>query len=102
MRFDILAPDFKAYGESVINALREYASERPDYRLAEDDREGIRISTENGFFMLRLSVHDPVMPMNFESRVLGGISRDIDGIAGFLAGFEGLDTSSLKEKQKLL
>ncbi len=102
VRFDILAPDFRSYGESVINALREYASERTDYRLAEDDREGIRISTENGFFMLRLSVHDPVMPMNFESRVPGGISRDIDGIADFLASFEELDTSSLKEKQGLL
>lgn len=96
LRFNILAPDFRAYGEGVINALREYAAGRPDYRLADDDREGIRISTENGFFMMRVSVHDPVMPMNFESRVPGGIRRDIEGIADFLEGFDGLDTSALR------
>lgn len=94
-RFNITAENFREYGETVIKKLREYAEARPDYKTADDDREGVRISTENGFFLLRLSVHDPVMPINFESRVPGGIKRDIAGIADFFKGFDKLDISPI-------
>ena len=63
--------------------------------MADDNREGVRISTENGFFLLRLSVHDPVMPMNVESNVKGGIKKDIDSLKKFLSQFDKLDISSL-------
>lgn len=95
LRFNILDPDFKAYGQRVITELEEYAKTRPDYKIADDNREGIRISTENGFFLLRLSVHDPVMPMNFESNVKGGIRQDIEGIKEFFKSFDKLDSSAL-------
>ena len=96
VRFNILDPDFKTYGQRVIDELEEYAKTRPNYKIADDNREGIRISTENGFFLLRLSVHDPVMPMNFESNVKGGIKRDIEDIKKFLAKFNKLDISALE------
>ena len=95
-RFNILVPDFKEYGNMVINELKTYAQTKPEYKIADDNREGIRISTGSGFFLLRMSVHDPVMPMNFESDVPGGIKRDIEGLKGFFSRFEGLDTSSLE------
>ena len=97
LRFSILDPDFKAYGQRVITELEEYAKTRPDYKIADDNREGIRISTENGFFLLRLSVHDPVMPMNFESNVKGGIRQDIEGIKEFFKSFDKLDSSALEQ-----
>lgn len=95
VRFNILDPDFKSYGQRVINELEEYAKTRPDYKIADDNREGIRISTENGFFLLRLSVHDPVMPMNFESNVNGGINKDVNGIKEFFKRFDKLDWGAL-------
>ena len=97
VRFNILDPDFKSYGQRVITELEEYAKTRPDYKIADDNREGIRISTENGFFLLRLSVHDPVMPMNFESNVKGGIRQDIEGIKDFFKSFDKLDSSVLEQ-----
>ena len=97
VRFNILDPDFKTYGQRVITELEEYAKTRPDYKIADDNREGIRISTENGFFLLRLSVHDPVMPMNFESNVKGGIRQDIEGIKEFFKSFDKLDSSALEQ-----
>jgi len=63
--------------------------------VADDNREGIRVSTENGWFLLRLSVHDPVMPMNFESNTVGGIEKDINEIKDFFNRFSELDTSAL-------
>lgn len=73
-RFNIKAKDFCAYGEKVIADLQEFAEAHNGYVVADDNREGIRVSTPNGWFLLRLSVHDPVMPMNFESNALGGIA----------------------------
>ena len=95
VRFTINTEDFKTYGEKVITALEEFASKNPNFRVADDNREGIRVSTENGWFLLRLSVHDPVMPMNFESDEIGGIEKDIAAIKDFFGQFELLDTSSL-------
>lgn len=94
-RFNILCDNFKNYGNRVIEELTKYAETRSDWKVADDNREGVRISTENGFFLLRLSVHDPVMPMNFESNVNGGIKKDIDSLKSFFTQFDKLDISSL-------
>ncbi len=72
-RFGINTDNFKDYGEKVIAGLQEFAENKKDFKIADDNREGIRVSTANGWFLLRLSVHDPVMPMNFESNKKGGI-----------------------------
>ena len=40
-------------------------------------------------------MHDPVMPMNFESSKEGGIAEDINGIRGFFENMDGLDISAL-------
>ena len=95
VRFNIKAPDFKNYGAEVIKKLEEYAATVPQYKIADDNREGIRVSTPNGWFLLRLSVHDPVMPMNFESVTKGGIDKDIADLKNFFSQFEELDISSL-------
>ncbi len=101
LRFAIKAEDFAAYGNEVLEKLNAYAAARPDYKLADDSREGVRISTKNGFFLLRLSVHDPVMPINFESNVPGGIREDINGIRAFFKQFDLLDTSVLDDHAML-
>lgn len=95
VRFNITAKDFKAYGQRVIDELTEYAADIKEWKIADDNREGVRISTENGFFLLRLSVHDPVMPLNFESNAKGGIDKDIAAVKGFFAKYTELDISSL-------
>ena len=92
-RMNISAEDFKTYGMGVIDALTEFAESHPDFKVADDNREGVRVSTPNGWFLLRLSVHDPVMPMNFESRVKGGIDEDIALIMPLLKSFDKLDLS---------
>lgn len=94
-RFNITAADFKAYGEMVISELTDMCGKNESYKIAPDNREGIRVSTPNGWFLLRLSVHDPVMPINFESRSVGGIKRDLDELIPFLKKFDELDISSV-------
>ena len=95
IRFNILATDFKSYGLKVIEELEAYAKTVPEFKIADDNREGIRVSTENGWFLLRLSVHDPVMPMNFESNVVGGVQEDIERLRDFFSKFTELDISAM-------
>lgn len=96
VRLSIKARDFKAVGECVIAELTDYVSDKPQYTVAPDNREGIRVSTKNGWFLLRLSVHDPVMPLNFESNIKGGIKEDLTALVPFFEQFEELDISAMK------
>ncbi len=95
VRFSILCDDFKTYGENIIKKLEKFVNENSQYKLADDNREGLRVNTENGWFLLRLSVHDPVAVVNFESRSIGGIVADIERLRPFLQQFDKLDISSL-------
>ncbi len=75
IRFAISEPDFAAYGQQVLAELEAYANAQ-GWKVADDSCEGVRISFPkgegDGWLLLRLSVHDPVMPMNIESNVAGG------------------------------
>lgn len=74
-RLPIKAENFREYGEEVIENLFAYAKEK-GWNIAPDNHEGIRVSfpetSGNGWFLLRLSVHDPIMPLNIESNTIGG------------------------------
>ena len=89
-RIKILDSDFKSYGNNVISGLQEYISKNDKYTIADDNREGIRVLHGDGWFLLRMSVHDPVMPINFESDKPGGINEMIDYIKPFFSKFDKL------------
>lgn len=98
LRFKIKTDNFKDYGNRVIEQLECYA-EKEGWRIADDNREGIRIyfdsDTEKGWLLLRLSVHDPIMPLNIESDAEGGVKEIALKLKKFLNSCELLDISSL-------
>lgn len=100
LRFKINADDFKSYGNSVIAKLEEYALSSPEMRIADDNREGIRIYFDRediqGWLLLRLSVHDPIMPLNIESDVKGGVRLIAESFYKFIGSMDRLDISSLE------
>ncbi len=96
VRFKILAEDFRTYGQQVISDLEGFVNDSNEFVAADDNREGLRAFYKNGWFLLRLSVHDPVMPMNFESDDEGGIAEIIEKIKPFFKNYDLLDTSTLK------
>ena len=58
------------------------------WTLADDSREGVRVSLDkehgNGWFLLRLSVHDPIMPLNVESDDVGGADVILKQVSEFI------------------
>lgn len=97
-RFDIIYSDFKSYGQKVISLLMDFADKNPHCRIAPDNYEGVRIYCSNDqkdWFLLRLSVHDPVLSLNIESARRGGVAKIKNLIKPFFLSFSGLNISSL-------
>lgn len=101
LRFKIKDENFKAYGNSVIEELSVYAQKNSEMRIADDNREGIRIyfdcEDKKGWLLLRLSVHDPIMPLNIESDVIGGVKLIAECFYDFIKKMDRLDISPLEE-----
>ena len=71
-------------------------------RPAEDNYEGLRVCVDEGngkqgWFLLRCSLHDPVMVLNFESQVEGGVQTMADEFGTWLLdeNYEKLDASTV-------
>ena len=95
IRYKITEKDFKSCGERIIAELTDYAERQDGWNVADDNREGIRVSFDkdngDGWFLLRLSVHDPIMPLNVESDSKGGVDVILDKLYGFLKTAKGLE-----------
>lgn len=98
-RMNILENDFKVYGQSVIDSLNLYAQGQEGWSLADNNFEGVRVNLDeahgNGWFLLRLSLHDPLLPLNIESNTIGGAKIIAAELAKFLKDFTCLETASL-------
>ncbi len=98
LRFRIKTEDFREYGQQVLDGLEAYAASHEDWIIADDNREGIRVSfeEEQGWFLLRLSVHDPIMPLNLESMKEGGCKAIASGLYEYLKGCGSLDLTAIE------
>jgi phosphomannomutase len=90
--------DFKTYGKTVLSELETYANKN-GWTLAPSNYEGIRISfgkgQGDGWFLLRMSLHDPIMPLNIESDVIGGNKIIAKKLHEFLSTYDGLVIDNL-------
>ena len=96
-RLKILPENFRDIGQQVIDDLAAVVSDADDYEVAPDNAEGIRASKPevDGWFLLRLSVHDPVMPLNIESNSVGGTKIIASQLAQFLKNYDKLSAAAL-------
>ena len=103
IRIAITDKDFRKCGERVIKDLKAYADKQKSFKVADDNYEGIRVSFDkahgDGWFLLRLSVHDPIMPLNIESDSVGGVDKIYKQILPFLEEAEGLETCKKPPKK---
>ena len=92
--------DFKALGLGVIEDLKVAAINMQETTLAPDNYEGVRINfdkdNDNGWVLVRMSVHDPIMPINIESDAVGGTYIIAERLYNLIKGYEFLNTEKLK------
>ena len=72
----------------MLSDLGEYAKTRPDWHVEPENYEGIRVNIGDGWFLLRLSLHDPILPLNIEGDSEGSVKRIAKELAPFLAKYE--------------
>lgn len=73
-----MAPTSGAYGAQVLDNMTRRVAEVAGWTIVQLNYEGLRVACgnadEDGWWLLRMSLHDPVMPLNIESNVAGGVA----------------------------
>ena len=99
VRFKILLDDFRDYGTDVINDLALLAKETAFTTVALSNYEGIRFNFDeangDGWLLLRMSVHEPLLVLNCESNQQGGVEKMLRFFKEFIVKYDKLDLSKL-------
>ena len=102
LRLKILCNDFRPEGKKIIELFENEAKTHSGWTVCNDNYEGIRINADsscgNGWFLIRLSVHDPIIVLNTESNEQGGtlkMCREINNIILSAPNIDLLDVSAL-------
>lgn len=94
IRIKIEDEDFKACGARVLNDFERYIGECEGVLIEEPNYEGVRANFDrghgNGWCLLRMSLHDPVMPLNLESDEPGGLAKIKETVLSFLKRYKNL------------
>lgn len=89
------------YADMVIEDMRKWADMTDDLSVVTPNYEGVRVNYTirrnpsdekcKGWFLLRKSLHDPVMPLNIESDTEGGVYEALTMIKDFLSRYEAIE-----------
>ncbi|KAL2949248.1 hypothetical protein AAZX31_20G166900 [Glycine max] len=88
---------FREYGEAVLKHLENSIGSDPSLHKAPVNYEGVRVSGYGGWFLLRLSLHDPVLPLNIEAPSNDDAVKLGLAVLAAVKDFAGLDTSALNK-----
>ena len=94
IRLNIIDPDFKAYGQRVLEDFKTFCEADSRFHIVSPNYEGVRVTFDDeavkGWLLIRLSLHDPVIPINIESKETGGVNIIKERIQPFLSAHPGL------------
>ncbi|KAG6763540.1 hypothetical protein POTOM_030963 [Populus tomentosa] len=92
---DVKGGSFREYGEAVLQLLENHIESDPKLQKAPVNYEGVRASGFGGWFLLRLSLHDPVLPLNIEATSHEDALKLGLAVSSAVKEFHALDTSAL-------
>ncbi len=97
IRLDLNGDNWRETADKIISRLSAI-SERL-LNISSDNYEGVRayVSHAKGYFIVRTSVHDPVLPIYIESDKQGGAVSIARFLQAFLSGFRGINCAPLDE-----
>ncbi len=91
LRFPITCENFGEYADGILHDLEAWAGSQNDMEIAKPNFEGVRINFDDGWCLLRKSLHDPIMPFNVESDKQGGVDKIISKMTAFWGKYEHLE-----------
>ena len=106
LQFEDWTPEEEA--QEIVEIILSHTLTHPEWQPAPDNREGVRITfnldgdVNNALLQLRMSIHDPVMVLNAESDVPGGVKRLLNRLYALLRDSRTLDLAPLAQRLKSL
>ena len=95
VRLKIKAEDFAKYGTGVLEDFSKWVEYSRELEMVEPNYEGVRVNYDidgcKGWFLLRMSLHDPVMPLNVESDTEGGAEKALAKIYEFMKDYKEIE-----------
>ena len=89
--------NFSAEGARIIERLQIYAAGKTYISPAKENYEGVRLNFDSahgaGWLLMRMSLHEPILPVNAESEKTGGAKAIVGELYEFLKNFDCLDLS---------
>ena len=96
--------DFKSVGFAMLEEFKAYALAHAHAAPAPDNHAGCRVRYDkdhgNGWALVRMSLHDPILPINVESDEKGGCKKIAADLYTFLKNYDFLDLSPLEKAIK--
>ncbi len=100
VRIKFTVEDFRTAGEKILENLKALAASKDGWSLPEKNFEGVRVDVDrahgDGWFLLRMSLHEPIMPLNIESNMAHGVLDIAKDLLGILRQEKALDVSTLE------
>ncbi len=99
VRFKIAGDAYRSYGEQVIKELANFIEETPGLSIDPENEEGIRSDVRgefgSGWFLLRMSLHEPLLVLQVENDQVGKNQLVFERLSHFFEKHDGLDRSAL-------
>lgn len=95
IRIKINAEKFSQYGNMVLEEFKLFADDAKGIERVKLNFEGVKVNFDkkkgDGWLLLRLSLHEPLLVVNSESDSLGGTEKMLEALKEFLGKFSELD-----------
>ena len=99
-RLAVTAENVAAVQDKALEVMKQAVEASEGLTEAPDNFEGIRVNCDkehgDGWFLLRKSLHDPLMPLNAESDSEGGVKKIAEKLLAILKPVDGLDVSPIE------
>lgn len=94
-RLNLTGEDFKKDGEKILDDLKKCIENHNSLSLEQPNFEGVRVNLDGGWFLLRLSLHDPLMPLDIQCDSQECLDKIYGFLKEFLSGYNYIDISTL-------
>ena len=94
-RIKIETTDFVEYGNSILESFKDFAESTQGIELIKLNFEGVKVNFDkkkgDGWLLLRLSLHEPLLVVNCESNSIGGTAKMLEFLKVFLVNYNKLN-----------
>lgn len=89
IRIRINKNNYKDYGAQIIKEFEKYSKTIYRWSVEPKNYEGIRINCkeEDGWALLRMSLHEPLLVLNIESNINGGVEKIVNKFNSFIENY---------------